>query len=158
MKKHLLLFLILILSLTSCNNKTEQKNTQEEILTCSKTETDEDGYNITDTMVVTAKNGKVVKATETTISEINKNMVDIVLSFGEEFTKEFNEIEGIEATYSKESDSSIKYIITVDYTKLDIKKLKDNLKNVFNEKSFYSSKDKTIEEFKKENLSDYTCK
>lgn len=157
MKKHLLFFLILTLAITSCSKPSNFQNPKEEILTCAKTETDEDGYNTTDTMVIISKNGKVTKATETTISEMDKNMIDITLSFGEEFTKEFNEIVGMDATYSKESDNSIKYVITIDYTKLDVKKLKENFKNDFNENSFYSAKDKTIEEFKKENLSDYVC-
>lgn len=159
MKKILLSFLIIALVLTSCSKPIAKENTvKEETLTCTKTETDEEGYNITDTIVLTSKNDLVIKATETTISEMDKNMIDITLSFGEEFVKEFNEIEGMEAAYSKESEHSIKYTISIDYTKIDLNKLKEIFKNDFTKNNFYTSKNQTLEEFKKENLSDYSCK
>ena len=47
--------------------------------------------------------------------------------------------------------------MTVDYNELDIDALKETFGDDFDEESFYSSKDITIDEFKEKNLTDYTC-
>ena len=59
--------------------------------------------------------------------------------------------------YSKENDTTVKYIMTVDYNELDIDALKETFGDDFDEESFYLSKDITIDEFKEKNLTDYTC-
>lgn len=126
-------------------------------LNCTKTETDDDGYKTTETIVVTSKNDKVSKVEQTSIQEMEANLVDSTISFGETFSSAFNEIDGMDMKYSKESETSIKLTMSVDFAKLDMDKLKEAFGSDLTDDSFYSSKDMTVEEFKKENLEGYTC-
>ena len=126
-------------------------------LNCTKTETDDDGYKTTETIVVTSKNDKVSKVEQTSIQEMEADLVDSTISFGETFSSAFNEIDGMDMKYSKESETSIKLTMSVDFAKLDMDKLKEAFGNDLTDDSFYSSKDMTVEEFKKENLEGYTC-
>lgn len=126
-------------------------------LNCTKTETDDDGYKTTETIVVTSKNDKVSKVEQTSIQEMDADLVDTTISFGETFSSAFNDIDGMDMTYSKESDNSIKTTMSVDFAKLDMEKLKEAFGSDLTDDSFYSSKDMTLEEFKKENLDGYTC-
>ena len=79
------------------------------------------------------------------------------ISFGETFSSAFNEIDGMDMKYSKESETSIKLTMSVDFAKLDMDKLKEAFGSDLTDESFYSAKDKTVEEFKNENLEGYTC-
>ena len=151
MKKYVILMCAIgvMLFTTGC----EKTNT----LNCTKTETDEEGYKTTETMVVTAINDKVSKVEQTSIQEMEKDLVDSTISFGQTFSSTFNEIDGINMTYSKESETSIKMAISVDFAKLDMDKLKDVFGSDVTDDSFYSSKNISLEEFKNENLEGYTC-
>lgn len=151
MKKNVILMFVIgvMLFTTGC----EKTNT----LNCTKTETDEEGYKITETMVVTAKNDKISKVEQTSIQEMEKDLVDSTISLGQTFSSTFNEIDGMNMTYSKESETSIKMAISVDFSKLDVNKLKEKFGSDLTDESFYSAKDMTVEEFKNENLEGYTC-
>lgn len=151
MKKNVILMFVIgvMLFTTGC----EKTNT----LNCTKTETDEEGYKITETMVVTAKNDKISKVEQTSIQEMEKDLVDSTISLGQTFSSTFNEIDGMNMTYSKESETSIKMTISVDFSKLDVNKLKEKFGSDFTDDSFYSSNNKSLEEFKNENLEGYTC-
>lgn len=126
-------------------------------LNCTKTETDDEGYKTTETIVVTSKNDKVSKVEQTSIQEMEADLVDSTISFGETFSSAFNEIDGMDMKYSKESETSIKLTMNVDFAKLDMDKLKEAFGSDLTDESFYSAKDMTVEEFKKENLEGYTC-
>ncbi len=151
MKKYVMSIVVLMIltCITGCGNSGT--------LTCTKTET-KDGNNIEDTMIVTYKNNKVIKVEETNITEMDKDMVDMTVSFGTAFSSQLNEVKGFNAVYSKESDTKVKYVITVNYEELDLEQLKSKFETDFKEVSFYSSKDMTLDNFKENNLSDYTCK
>ena len=47
--------------------------------------------------------------------------------------------------------------MSVDFSKLYMDKLKEAFGSDLTDESFYSAKDKTVEEFKNENLEGYTC-
>lgn len=126
-------------------------------LNCTKTETDDEGYKTTETIIVTSKNDKVSKVEQTSIQEMEADLVDSTISFGETFSSAFNEIDGMDMKYSKESETSIKLTMSVDFAKLDMDKLKEAFGSDLTDESFYSAKDKTVEEFKNENLEGYTC-
>ncbi len=126
-------------------------------LNCTKTETDDEGYKTTETIIVTSKNDKVSKVEQTSIQEMAADLVDSTISFGETFSSAFNEIDGMDMKYSKESETSIKLTMSVDFAKLDMDKLKEAFGSDLTDESFYSAKDKTVEEFKNENLEGYTC-
>lgn len=151
MKKYVISMIIVgvIVFTTGCE-KTQTLN-------CTRTETDDDGYKTTETIVVTSKKGKVSKVEQTNIEEMDADMIETTLSFGNTFSSKFNEIEGMNVSYSKESDNSIKTTMSVDFAKLDMDKLKEAFGSALTDESFYSSKDMSLEEFKKENLEGYTC-
>ncbi len=161
MKKSLLVLLIGVMLLTTGCGSTEKESeslNNSGTLTCTKSETNEDGYNVKDTMVVTYSNKKVTKVEETSIEEMDSDTVDTTVSLGQLFAKKFSEIDGFSVSYEKENDTSVKYSITVDYTTLDITQLKETFGDNFDEDSFYSNTDITIDEFKSNNLDGYTCK
>lgn len=126
-------------------------------LSCEKVTTDEDGYKVTDTINVTYKNNKVTNVENINLTEMDPSTVDMTISFANLFTSALNEVSGMNVQYSKENDTTVKYIMTVDYNELDIDALKETFGDDFDEESFYSSKNITIDEFKEKNLTDYTC-
>lgn len=142
-----------LFTVTGCGNNSDTGK-----LSCTKTSTDEDGYEVTDTMNVSYEKNKVTTVENINISEMDANYIDMTISFGNTFASALNEINGFNATYSKEDDTHVKYVVTVDYTKLDTEALKNVFGDNFDAESFYSSKDITIDEFKEQNLKDYTCK
>lgn len=160
MKKSLLVLLIgVMFFVTGCGSNEEESKTADNsgTLTCTKSETNEDGYNVKDTMVVTYSDKKVIKVEETNIEEMDSDTADMTVSFGQLFATSLNEISGFNVSYEKETDTSVKYKITVDYTTLDLTQLKETFGDDFDESSFYSDTDITIDEFKSNNLVDYTC-
>lgn len=154
MKKILIFSCVLCLLLTGCGS-----NLNSGTLNCTKIEYDEDGYKTTDTMVVNYKNDKVTTLTETNVSEMDADYIDFTLSFGQLFAESLSKIEGLTAEYSKVDNSTLQYIITVDYTKIDLNNVKDVLGDSFDETqaSMYTN-NVSLEKFKSDILSDYTCK
>lgn len=140
-----------LFAVTGCGNNSGS-------LSCEKVTTDEEGYKTTDTINVTYENNKVTKVENINLSEMDPAAVDMTISFANLFTSALNEVNGMNVEYSKENDSTVKYIMTVDYKELDIDALKEAFGEDFDEESFYSSKNITIDEFKEKNLTDYTCK
>lgn len=142
--------LILVLLITGCEGKTKT-------LTCTK-ESVEDNLKTSEEMLVSYKNNKVFKITQTTIEEMDPDLIDTTISFGENFASTLNQVDGFEVNYSKESNNSVKYQITMDYSKMDMNKLKELFGDDWNEEDYIKAKDQDIEEFKKERLEGYTCK
>ena len=60
--------------------------------------------------------------------------------------------------YTKEDNNKIKFVMTVDFAKLNTESIKDAFGDLYDENNFYSEKDITLEKFKENNLKDYTCK
>lgn len=161
MKKGLLIALLAAtFFLTGCEKKENSPKTKTNsgTLSCNKIDTDDDGKKIDDTMNITYKNNKVTKVENINISEMDKDMLEMSYSFGVIFANLFNEIEGMDVKYTKESDTNLKYVMTVDYTKLNIDSLKESLGENFDDDSFYSSTNISLDEFKENNLKDYSCK
>ena len=126
-------------------------------LTCTKTYT-EDGNQINDTMVVIYENNTVISVENSNVTEYaDASMVDMTVSFGQLFATSLNEVDGFNISYSKENENTVKYIMSVNYDELNIDALKEKFGDDFDEDSFYSSKNISIDDFKAENLSDYTC-
>jgi hypothetical protein len=142
--------LILVLLITGCEGKTKT-------LTCTK-ESVEDNLKTSEEMLVSYKNNKVFKITQTTIEEMDPDLIDTTISFGENFASTLNQVDGFEVNYSKESNNSVKYQITMDYSKMDMNKLKELFGDDWNEEDYIKAKDQDIEEFKKERLEGYSCK
>lgn len=142
--------LILVLLITGCEGKIKT-------LTCTK-ESVEDNLKTSEEMLVSYKNNKVFKITQTTIEEMDPDLIDTTISFGENFASTLNQVDGFEVNYSKESNNSVKYQITMDYSKMDMNKLKELFGDDWNEEDYIKAKDQDIEEFKKERLEGYTCK
>ena len=153
MKKVLSIGLIalFIFGLTGCGN--DNSGT----LTCTKTETNEEGYATEETMIVTYKDNIVTNVEATAIEEMDTDLVDMTVSFGQLFATSLNEVNGLNVSYEKESDSSVKYIMSVDFQTLDLDALRETFGEDFDDDSFYANNNITIDEFREENLSDYNC-
>ena len=159
MKKYskLAVLFVLIALISGCG-KDGISLSKEKELTCTNTTTDEDGYKNEDKMVVTYKDNKVVKVTETNVTETDPSMLDMTYSFTSAFAESFNKVDGMNITYSKEGNNKLKFVMIVDYDKIDVDSLKNTLGDLYDEDNFYNKKDITIDEFKENNLKDYTCK
>ena len=153
MKKVLSIGLIalFIFGLTGCGN--DNSGT----LTCTKTETNEEGYATKETMIVTYKDNTVTNVEATAIEEMDTDLVDMTVSFGQLFATSLNEVNGLNVSYEKESDSSVKYIMSVDFQTLDLDALRETFGEDFDDDAFYANNNITIDEFREENLSDYNC-
>ena len=66
-------------------------------------------------------------------------------------------IDGITASYTKESDNQIKMVMKIEYDKLDPDQIKETLGDLYNEEDYYSERDYTIEEFRNKFLEEYEC-
>lgn len=168
MKKSLLSILCLLAvigMMTGCNsNSNENKNESKTDsstgkLTCTRTENDEDGYETSYEMVVNYKNDKVTVVEETSIAKMDKDVLEMSYSFTSLFAEAFNNIEGMDVTYSKEGEDTLKSTVKVDYSKVDVNQIKEVLGNSFDDTdAFYKNTNTSLEDFKKENLTNYTCK
>ena len=162
MKKtfNLLILFAICIMLVGCgeNNSKLDSNSNSGKLTCTKTETDENGYKMEDTMIIDYKNNKLTKVQETSIQEMDKDTLDMSLSFGQLFADKLNEIDGFNATYSKESDTKLKTVVIVDYTKFDANKVKEVLgSDIDTDGAFYTNNEVDLDTFKETSLKDYTC-
>lgn len=158
MKKKLFIVVFISLFLIAGCGNNENILSSEKTLTCTNTTIDEDGYKTDDEMKVTYKDDKVVKVVETNISETDPDILDFTYSTTSALAETFNKVDGMNIVYTKEDDNKIKFVLSVDYSKLNVDTIKETFGEIYDENSFYNNKDITIEEFKKENLKDYTCK
>ena len=162
--KNKLLVIALLLSLllvTGCGSKSSGGGglfNSNKTMTCTKESTDDEGYKVTDTMKVTYNSSKVLKVETTNISETDPTYIDLALSFGQLFAASFNEIDGIDVSYTKEGDNKLKVTTAVEYGKINLEQIKNVLGDLYSEEdSLYGKKDYTIDDFKAENLEGYTC-
>ena len=151
MKKLLsILVIFTIVLVTGCSNT--------KTLTCTKELTDEDGYKTTTEMTITYNKEKVLTVDEKTASETDPEYVDFTYGFMNLFTAVFTNVDGIEVNVSKENNI-IKTSMNIDYEKLDVHKIEENLSSMdIGHDDIYSTNDITFEEFKAKNLKGYTCK
>lgn len=165
MKKVLIgLFAIIIcLSITGCGNSNDSVNdnntkNNSNKLSCTKTSTDEDGYKTESKIVVNYKDNKVTNVKQEDIQAMDESMIEFTYSFGQLFTEAFKSIDGINATYEKVNNNSIKSVVEVDYTKLDVNAIKEALGDMDTEDALFNKSDITLDEFKTDYLDGYTCK
>ncbi len=164
--KKIFILALLLISLVGCSNNKSNKTTTSttvketevsESLTCTRTGKDKEGYKTTETYLI--KYGKLItNISFTSLMEVNKIDIDPFISMYQDLINRYNSIPGITSTISKSGDSAIKEVISVDYTKLDYSKIKDNLGQYYNSRAFYNLKNVTIDEFKNSNLNNYSCK
>lgn len=162
MKKKLILVafigLFLLAGCSTNETKTNQGNSSSGTLSCTKIEYDEDGYKTTDTMIVKYKKNIVTNVSETNVSETDKDIIDISLSFGNLFAEALNEIDGMSVKYTKLSDNELQFTIDVDYSKIDLEKVKETFGDAYDEsQATMYTKNVTLDTFKADVLSDYTC-
>lgn len=157
MKKLLvcLVAMFVCFSLTGCGNSSNNGSTEK--LTCTKTETDEEGYKTESTITVNYKDNKVTKVKQEDVETMDESEVELTYSFGSVFTEAFKNIDGIDAKLEKVNNTSIKSIIEIDYTKLDVNAINEALGSMAGD-SIYSKSDITLDEFKSSYLEGYTCK
>lgn len=156
MKKILIVLLVCCFIITGCGTNDNQIGKLE----CSKESIDEDGYKTIDNMTVTYKNNEVTNVSQTTLTETDPEFIEFSLTFGNAFAEKLNVVDGINVKYSKENEKTIKYTMDIDYAKVDVNDVKNALGDLFDEEdgSIYSNEKLNLEEFKNENLKDYTCK
>lgn len=140
------------------NNNNTTNDNKKSVLSCTKTETDEDGYITTDTMNITYQNNTISKIENINISEMDSDVLEASYSLSSVLATSLNEIDGLEVVYTKESNTSLKYTMTVDYDKLDLETLKETLGDLSDDSTFYSSKEVNLDKFKQNYLQGYTCK
>lgn len=151
MKKYLLILLTLgMFFITGCESSSGT-------LTCTKTEISEEGYSTETTMVVTYKNKIVNKVEQTSIEEMDADFVDTSIYFSQLLAASLNEINGYNITFTKESVTSVKIVTTIDYTELDLEKIKEAFGSSYKEGSLYSLSNISIKDFKETQLDGYKC-
>ena len=150
--RKLVVIFVFALMLVGCGSKS---NTQT--ITCTNTTTDEDGYKTTDTIEVTAVDGKVTKVVDTNVSETDPSLIDFSYNIVTAFAEKLNEANGMSIVYTKEDNNKLKFVMNVDYSKLDVEKIKESLGSTYDDNNFYSNKDITLDSFKENHLKNYTC-
>lgn len=160
-KKLILVAFIGLFLLAGCGvdeTKTNQGTSNGGTLSCTKIEYDEDGYKITDTMVVKYKKNIVTNISETNVSEMDTNIIDISLSFGNLFAEALNKIDGINIKYTKLDENQLQFTIDVDYSKVELEQVKEAFGDAYDDsQATMYTKNVTLDTFKADILSDYTC-
>lgn len=145
MKKYAMsLFLVCLLFLvTGCGEKK---------LTCTNEESS-DNNKIQGSWVITYKEDKVIKASNSSVMEASKEIIDSTKSYIEKELDVFKNIKGVSITSKQYSDTKYQYDMTFDFKNLDF----EALNTAFGENSTIS-KDITLEKFK-ENITaqGYKC-
>ena len=151
MKKYLIILLTFgLFFITGCKNNSGT-------LTCTKTEISEEGYSTKNTMVVTYADKIVNKVEQTSIEEMDADYVDTSIYFSQLLAESLNEVSGYNITFTKESNTSVKIVTTIDYTELDGEKIKEIFGSSYKENALYSLSNITIDDFKETQLDGYTC-
>ncbi len=148
MAKTLLVLSIILLLLSGCS--------KSGTLNCTRQFTNEDGYEVKDTMIVNYENNIVTKVEHTNITATDPDLLDFTISFGETFSDNLNKVNGFNLKYDKYSEHEVRYVMTIDYKDLDVVALKNEFGEDFDSDLY--SLNMAIKDFKKKNLSDYTCK
>ena len=162
MKKILSIAIITLacLSLVACgNNSSTAKNSKRGTLTCSKTEYDEDGYETKEVMVVNYNNNKVTTIEDTSTIKIDSSSMSFSLTIGQALAEGLSKADGIEMTYTKIDDETVQSVLKVDYSKVNKENLKEVLGDLYDdsEETIYTTNKVTLDEFKADMLSDFTC-
>ncbi len=164
MKKKIILFLVVLSALllvTGCDKKELSGGglfSSNKTLTCHKEETDEDGYKTTDSIVVTYNNKKVLKVKNTNIMETDPAYIDFSLAIGNGLAKALNQVKGIKMVYEKVENNKIRFVLEIDYEKIDLEEIKNALGDLYSDgDNLYTAKDFTIDDFRSQNLQGYTC-
>lgn len=164
MKKKTILFLVILsvlLLVTGCDKKESSGGglfSSTKTLNCHKEEMDEDGYKTTDSIVVTYNSKKVLKVKNTNIMETDPAYIDFSLAIGNGLAKALNQVKGIKMVYEKIENNKIKFVLEVDYEKIDLEEIKKALGDLYSEDdNLYTAKDFTIDDFRGKNLQGYTC-
>ena len=162
MKKALCGFvLVMILFACGCEKQENQaensKSSQDYVtLVCSKT-IEEDDQKETETYEIVSKDNLIKKVTVTSVSEMDSETIDFTISFSELLTKAFNEVDGIDMTFSKEGDNTLKSVMSIDYEKINMEQAEEKLGDLFDAEEFLSEKDLSVDDFKAQNLEGYEC-
>lgn len=139
------------------NNSSNEKKDEIATLVCTKT-IEEDGEKETDTFEITSKNNIVKKVTNSTTAEVDEESLDLVISLSESMVKAYNEVDGMEASVTKEGSNAFKVSITVDYDAFNVEQAKEKLGDDFDGEDFAEEKNMTVDEFVKKNAEGYECK
>lgn len=152
MKKISTLLLIVMLILTGCFYS-------EKTMTCSKITSNDEGYENVETVVISYKKNKVVKTTTTIVTEVDPNFIEFFYSLGNDFSKSLNEVEGINIIYSKIGTRKLQSITEIDYSKINHNDLKKALGDSYDDEgnNIYKMKDISLEAYKANFLSEYSC-
>lgn len=167
MKKFFMCFLILgVLFVSTACGKEEtkedgKKDSKYETLTCTKSETDEDGLKSDTTAVIKYKSSdnKVVTLEQTATSQVNAQFADLTLNITKAVADAFSKVDGISMEVTKENDTTIKSVTSIDYTKINIENMKETLGEMFDEdNAMFKSTDVTVDSLKSSALEGFTCK
>lgn len=159
-KKLILVTLISLFLLAGCgtDNSDSSKISNTGTLNCTKIEYDEDGYKTTDTMIVKYKKNIVTNVSETNVSEMDTDIIDMSLSFSNLFAEALNKIDGINAKYTKLDENQLQFTIDVDYSKVELEQVKEAFGDAYDDsQSTMYTKNISLDTFKADILSDYTC-
>lgn len=139
------------------NNSSNEEKEKIATIVCTK-ESEEDGVKQTDTFEITSKDNIVKKVTNSTVSQVEEDFLDLAISMSQKIIESFNEVDGMDASISKAGNDSYKISLTVDYDKIDVEQAKEKLGDMFDSEDFLAEKDITVEQFKEKNLDGYECK
>ena len=151
MKRMLVLSILTVLLLSGCGGKSGT-------LDCTKTSTDENNLQTIETIKVSYKDDYVTNVENIIIMEVDPFMAIFTYNLYDALITKFNEIDGFDASLSKENDDVIVTNFSIDYKNLDVDKLEELFGDSASEGAIYNTNLKlTIDEFVENNLDGYTC-
>ncbi len=161
MKKLSILFMaVLLMFVTGCSFGNKANSVKGvKTMTCTKEEIDENNNKTTDTMIITYNSEKVLKVDETTLAEMDPSYISMAYGLGSMFVSMYKNIDGLDASMEMVDNNKIKTIFNIDYDKLNMDQVRENLGNITSDAdNTYSSNSYTIERFQENFLEGYSCK
>ena len=162
MSKKILILLIVVLLLTvGCGNKNvdTKSNSKNGTLTCTKIETDDDGYKTEEVLKTTYKNNIVKTSNSVSTIEVDPVYLDFTFQIMQGLATNLNEVDGVKVNVKKES-SKIVTTTNIELDKVDVAKIKEVYGELADDDALdaYNKKDVNINKYKAELIDEgYTC-
>jgi len=144
MKKQITILIMLLLLISGCS--------KEKTLNCTLEDKEQ-----TQEVIAKYKDDKLTSLSETFIAKIDKDYIDTVFDSDKEYEKIFKNIDGIDLKVTKDK-TTVKTTMNIDFTKVNAKKIKEQIGENFDASEIIKLKNTDIKTFKKKYLKGYTCK
>lgn len=148
-----ILIIVMVLLITGCNSKNKVMSCRKDFIENANDQTSEE-------IVVTYNKKRVLKIKSIVTYTINSDLMKFKSDAIEEIAKTYNKVSGIESSFEKLDNETVKVITRIDYEKIKESDIKKVLGKGYDKDTagIYTTNKLKIEKFEKDYLKGYKCK